>query len=171
MILKNYWKWLENNQKNSFMDGNNINVNIGLKGLDGSNVNILQSSTDPGYRSYIANNQLLKAELSVRVGNGDTPVTPQDYCLENDLTSSLSNISYQFSSSTDNNITRIISFSGNNLTNNVLTINKVAIVKGIWSVPSGFSKSDVMMAIIELEEPIVVQPSDNFNIVCKWLEQ
>lgn len=33
MILKNYWKWLENNQKNSFMDGNNINVNIGLKGF------------------------------------------------------------------------------------------------------------------------------------------
>lgn len=172
MVLNNYWKLLENNQKNSVWgNGSDIDINIGLRGLNGGYVNILQSTTNSGYMPYVAENLKLDYNMSVRVGYGDTPVTAQDYALENDVTSSLSNISTTFSSSSDDTgVSRIINFSAQNLTNSAITINKVAVAKGIWSVPSNFYKADILLAIVELDSPITVSAGGNFNITFSWDE-
>lgn len=171
MVLKNYWKLLENYQKNSVWGSSAINVDIGLKGLNGSAVNILQSTTDWGYMPYLAQNLRMDYNLSLRAGSGSSPATASDYALANDVTNNLSNVKTTYLSSADDaGIIRKMSISGSNFTNNAITIRKIGVVKGIWSVPSGFEKADVLLAVIELENPVVVNKGENFNIVIEWNE-
>ena len=172
MILKNYWKWLEAVQKVNFWQSYSGDYNVGLKAVDGSNALILLNATnDTNYFYRIADNHDLSKYLTIRLGSDDSEVTSDDYALENDVTSSISNYSYTFSSSADNGVSRIITIQGSNCGSQPITIKQVGICKDIWYIPSSYAQKTVMMAVHVLNEPIEVLPGNNFKLVFEWIEQ
>lgn len=172
MILKNYWKWLEAVEKVNFWQGYTQDYDAGLIAVDGSSALILLNATsDTNYFYRIADNHDLSKYLTIRVGSSDNEVTSDDYALDNDITSSISNYSYTFSSSADDGVSRIVTIQGSNNSNNVMTIKQIAICKDIWYIPSSYAQKTVMFAVCVLDEPIVVQPHNNFKFIFEWLEQ
>lgn len=177
MILKNYWKWLEIIQKTNIRSANILSYNAGLVDINGSVANIALATAynDYGVLDPLLPNYNLIQNIFFRIGAGDTEVTSNDYMLDDDITDNIANLSINYSSQTDDNISRIISISGNNTSNEPITITKVAIGKGIVngnnSTLYDFTTKNVLFAIHELEEPIVVQPNNNFNLIVEWVEQ
>lgn len=172
MILKNYWKWLDAVEKVNFWQGYTRDYDAGLIAVDGSNALILLNATsDTNYFYRIADNHDLSKYLTIRVGSSDNEVTSDDYTLDNDITSSISNYSYTFSSSADDGVSRIVTIQGSNAGSSPITIKQVAICKDIWYIPSSYEQKTVMLAVCVLDEPIVVQPNNNFKFLFEWLEQ
>lgn len=178
MILKNYWKWLDAINKFNFWTRYEGDKNIGLVAIDGENLPISFNCTadDTNFRQIadrVSQNYNLVNNITIRVGASEHEVTSDSYTLENDITNNISGFSYNVISSADNGVSRIITMQGVNSGDEAITIKQVAICKKMWYIPSGYnySQKEVMLAICILDEPIVVQPHNNFKFIFEWLEQ
>ena len=113
-------------------------------------------------------------QLTPRLGSGTTEPDPTDYVLENEFTSSLTDVTMVTSVAADNDILKtVMVISGRNATDTEFTINEIGISKklnyynGSWTNPS---TKDVLILRQILEAPVVIPAGGSFSITVEWDE-
>ena len=177
--------WLRN-WDNAFVGvfglGANTNATFGdgyvsLKFTNGSSYYIHENSASQNpiviglprsssyYSTGINTTSSLGTKYEINVGTGTTPVTYNDYKMESPLTSSsITHIGYSFESlgydSTTKTWGKNVIRSFRNATNGQLTISEIGIYMGL----SGSNGGTALVYHEVLDEPIVVEPDQKFNI-------
>ena len=178
MVLSNYWKAFK--ICTVFDASNNSTIshsNFGLVDINGD----LASSIC--YRipysislTTLISNVHLRVFDSIRVGDGSGLVDITDYCLFNDITNKISDPHFTVANSVmDDGISTVIVYSGTNQTNEPFTIREMGVCKTFY----GFSQmtsstiptNPIMLAKVQLEKPITVQPNQPFTFNCEWIEK
>jgi hypothetical protein len=114
-----------------------------------------------------------RAELSVAVGTGTTAVSKSDYDLDEDATSSFSNVSLSIQTTFEDGAAKtVFVITGNNQTENPITITEVGIIKEIskYAYSGGRTKQYTMFLRQILNEPKTVDPNEGFTIPLVWSE-
>ena len=168
MILKNWWAYLAAIYSNLMGYPAQTDIMTAIREVGGSNVRIKTQCS-----GYVSDNaaQLAKLnpklDLSFGLAELDTEPSPNEYSLENDVTSSFS-ITQNFATSweegkeiTIGNITAI-----NISTKVARTIKSIGIFKTITAFNGGTAKFLVVREL--LDEPIVVPPGGSFQRIFKW---
>jgi hypothetical protein len=171
MVLNNYWKAM-NILKSINGDGAD-DMTFGMVDVNGTFPEVLRKSNESyKYRGIISNINLRNDKISARVGSGTGTITPTDYALFNDVTSSISNL--QVSSTcdaTNNGYRQVITISGTNSGESAITITEVGITKVFYkAVNEDVLTNPVMFAKILLDEPIEVAAGGAFSFTIEWLE-
>lgn len=163
MILKNYWKWLHG--VTYCVTTTQQTFNVGLYDMNGDNVTIILG----GRNNDNANKNISWLyDMFVRLGTSETDTSESDYALNNDVTSSLSNLNFNIQSQGDENLRRTITITGANNTENAITLRQVAIGKTIYG--ESYTPYEVLFAIVNLNEAITVGSGDSFTIALEWIE-
>lgn len=165
MILNNYWAWKEACENASIV-GNQITTNMrntgGVK-------NILMSCFQ-NYSQYMeasTTNFGFKRNSLYIISSSEASITPNDYVLSNVLTAA--NATYSITCNlVDGKLVYTANIAGSNQTGNEYTIRKVGIAKKIF-VPNTYN--DVLMAVVELSEPITVPNGSGFSITVEMIEE
>lgn len=129
-----------------------------------------------GIQNYVRISQNFSNNYSyptARLGSGTNNVTFTDYCLGNDITSSLSNVNLVNTINMgDNGIERTFTITGNNNTNSDITITEVGITITViyGTAPTSTNNADLMIFKHKLDEPITVPSGQGFNIVLQTTE-
>lgn len=172
MILNNWWNY-KKGLANSTGFWNSWNYQSpGLYDTSGNTtVMCIDATWNSSYCTMGHNNFSTRAYMHFAVGDGDTPPTSEDYALDNDITSSFSNvtISSVSTTATSENTTITYIITGTNSTSDTLTIREIGYVKDIYYSQS-FNTVPVLMAREVLDEPIVVEPNQTFTINFTWTE-
>ena len=165
MILANYWSWLNT------IIMNNISSNYDyapcvMTTLAGEKTT--HYSVD--YRDQPVN---LYYRLYPVFGKGSTPSDPTVHCLADDVTSSISNVSFSIQSDPGENLTRTITVSGRNASSTAFTLTEIGIVRTmlVYTEQASGAEVPVMLAFIKLEKPISLQPGEDFTALIEWIEQ
>ena len=168
MILNNWWAYLAAIYTNPMGTIGGTDVMTAIRDIGGSNIRI--KTYVAGYLSDTAAHLAKlnpKLDLSFRLAGLDTEPSPNEYALENDITSGFS-ITQNFATSweegkeiTIGNITAI-----NTSTVVANTIKSIGIFKSIVVFNGG---NDNFLVVRELlDEPIVVPPGESFQRIFKW---
>lgn len=168
MILKNWWAYLAAIYSNPMSSIGQSDITTAIRDTGGSNVRIKTQCA-----GYVSDNAAQleklnpKLDLSFGLAELDTEPSPNEYFLENDVTSSFS-ITQNFATSweegkeiTIGNITAI-----SNETNVTRIINSICIWKTITAFNGGTAKFLVVREL--LDEPIVVPVHGSFQRIFKW---
>lgn len=169
MVLNNYWKAIQSLGR---IYGSSGNFSSGMVNISGDSVpNLL---TYVGGSSSAGLWQIRTNKMGVLVGSGTTEPTAEDYRLENDVTSSFSNVSVSDSlNATENGLSQVFTVGGDNLSGDEITITEVGITK-TYSGQNEVSDSStqvVLFARIVLDTPVVVPNNGSFQIPIQWLER
>lgn len=175
MILKNYWKWLSMSQsylaiKNATGD-EQIGGFIATNGNSISNLNASYANNWAAdvYYQYSAKNRFL-GDITAVLGTGENTYTSDSYNLANTI-NGIDNLQVNLSFSVDNGLHRVITITGRYLSANPTTITDVGIIKPIYKGSYNEPSSDnIMLAIIQLDNPLSVAYGDNFSITIDWTE-
>ena len=171
MVLNNYWKAL-NILKSIVPDGASHKDSFGMVDIEGT-APPFQHGTYSYYTTALYSNVNLKdALMGARLGKGTGTITPQDYALFDDCTSSISNLTVTNSANpTDEGYQSIITISGLNNTENEITITEVGITKTFYEQNSAdLFTNPVMFCKILLNIPVTVPAGGAFTITIEWLE-
>lgn len=165
MILKNYWRWLCAEQTYGAQEPEIRNA--GLIKTSGESTVILVGNKDSNSYSY--QNTDFSEQLFVGFDSGDTAPTADDYALENDITSSFSDITCSYAASVSDVFRKTFTITATNTTSTPLTIKKIGIGKG-FLYEYNMNYANCLLAIVELSNPITVAAGDSFTVVCEWTE-
>ena len=172
MILDNWWIYKKAISDYSIQWSSWNIITPGLIDTNGNSCSIvLDAPWQANYCSMAHNNYASRGEISFTLGSGTIAPTKTDYNLENDITSSFSNVTFTKSSvesSDDLAITYVI--TGTNNSANTLTISEIGYLKNIYYQAS-FNTDPVMMAREVLNEPLIVEPNQSFTINFVWTER
>ena len=168
MILSNYWKWLDVATTHATPYRDAPAVFVGLTLLDGKKLTSpIETAVQYQIASFVSTS--LSSSIILRFGTGEHDLTPEDYCLAEDITNYFTDVRMSIQSSTEElNFVRTFTVSGLNLTELTQTITEVGITKGIsskWDYDQRF-----MLAIVKLDTPIEVPPQESFTAVINWVE-
>lgn len=147
-------------------------------------VNDAQGVSLPGTKNYNGDNTMLyrgfqysqvinanpypRENLSVYLGTGDTPPELTDYCLENDVSSSL-NLSCAVNTGAENGAIRtVLTVSGTNGTGSEITLKEFAIIKAMHTNQSPSTTVPYMIARELLNTPKVVGVGEPFTLTFEW---
>ena len=113
----------------------------------------------------------LRYDTHFHVGTGTTPATVDDYCLENDVTSSFSQQSYQLSQmvTNDGKFETAFKFSGINNSGSTLTISEVGIDKFHYQDSSSNQFTYLIFRDL-LPTPVTVEAGQSINLIVKIAE-
>lgn len=165
MILNNYWAWREACE-NASVVGNQVTTNM----KDTQGTPNIPMSCFQNYSSYMegsATNFGFKRNSLYIISSSEASITPNDYVLSNVLTAT--NATYSIICNlVDGKLVYTANIAGSNQTGNEYTIRKVGIVKKIY-VPNTYT--DVLMAVVELSEPITVPNGSGFSITVEMIEE
>ena len=172
MILNNYWEWIAQISNNIQIGASkSASVDTTIKDVTGVTKQLYvhaPTSSDP--ITAITRNISLRNNLGVVLGQGTTEVTVDDYCLADDITSRISNLSTTINVIADDNLKTIIVVTGTNLTSAAIIISEIGITKKL----SDYSSSipfDTLIARKLLDTYLVVPSGRNFVLTFEWLEQ
>lgn len=168
MILNNYWNWRAYMSSHTCLSGLQSSGNyfyIGTKSLDGSNMSVYISTYCTGSQKNWS-----MTDLTSYIGSGSTTPTVDDYAMEDDRTSSFTNVQRSFNIAADDNKVSIIhTITGTNATNSDITISEIGIVQPLYCYPSNSLVYTMFIHDI-LEQPIVVPPGRSFSLTFEWVE-
>ena len=141
------------------------------------NIKLLDGTTksSAAYSAYNNNGDQravsLRQDTHFHIGTGDTAVTADDYCLENDVTSSFSQQSYQLSQvvTNDGKFETAFKFSGVNNTSSAITIREVGIDKYNYQ-DSASNQFTYLIFRDLLPTPITVEAGQSINLIVKIAE-
>lgn len=117
-------------------------------------------------------NYSLHKNLIPKLGTGNTPVTAEDYCLSNNVTSSFSNLTAVLSEvvsvDTDGipNAKIVMSISGVNTSGSSVTIKEVGLSKNM----DLLGAHEILFVRHILDTPITVAAGDSFTLPLQWIE-
>lgn len=170
MVLKNYWRWLK--AITEYNPGySNESIDIGLIDISGTSALMALGGTPlDRVQRGVGLNRMLTSYFSVRVGSGTTEITSEDYALSNDITDSLSSLSYSLSQSSEDGVSRTITVTGANLSGSEITISQAGYCKLISPTYNQADWAYVMFAATTLAEPLTVANGDSFTITLEWNE-
>ena len=181
MILNNYWNIKGFIATHAIVYGQVTpgGDDIGLKDLSGQTATFFYKIGS--YYTYVNAQMIADAsknfttfnEASVRVGTGTTTATAADYCLETDVTSSISNFQYSINSAgTDGAVTLTITISGTNATGSDIDLSEIGIVRSVITSNNYATlySSSVMLVREVLDEPITVESGKGFSFTFEWVE-
>lgn len=178
MVLKNYYKMLE------WLDDYSCYASGGPEGkkdyhmvdINGNNVGQIIYSTLQSYfwasEKNIYSNTKLRKDLGVRIGKGEGDISINDYSLSDDCTADISslNITDSYGYNADNNdYEHIYTITGTNNSQSAITITEIGLTKILYgSSSSPYYTSPILIAKINLDEPISVDSGDGFIINVVW---
>lgn len=164
MMLNNYWK-IRSFFNKTYIANDSNTYNIGLVDISGNSIGILRSS------NMSPNNSCLRVGLKALLGIGDTAVSSNDYCLDNDVTASITNLQITVSDAADDakEIT-IITITGVNNSGSDINIKEIGLSKNIiYNYAYGYN-SDVLLVRSVLNNPITILNGNSFTIPLEWTE-
>lgn len=179
MVLSNYWKAFEICTIFNANDNGNVkHKDFGLIDTDGNLVGSICYQA-PFYATSLAqvvSNIHLRVFDEIRVGSGKGQIDVTDYGLFNDITNKVSEPRFTVANSVmDDGISTVVIYSGKNLTNESFTITEMGVCKTFYSFNQStggvVAKNPVMLAKVQLEKPIIVQPNQPFTFNCEWIEK
>lgn len=172
MILNNYWKirWAIETLI-TVSSSAPYGIDVGLKDLGGVSRAITlrpypNNNVGYTYQAIVRMN----SGYNIRLGSGDNELTADDYALTNDVTSSFTNLTYNYVSDANNHLRRVISISGQNNTNTDITITEIAYTKNL-PYDDATQSCEVMYSIVKLDTPINVPANGTFSATFEWVEQ
>lgn len=143
-----------------------------VAGLDsnGNNVDMTYQSGSNSTIPSITANWRDRYDVSLAVGTGDTEPAANDLHLENDVTSSFSNVSNTYANSADaSKVKTLFTFTGINMTGSPITLKEIGIIKRLRC---GASSSDVYKTMLInrtlLEEPVTVEHGQTVTLYVEW---
>jgi hypothetical protein len=167
MINSNYWKWLYA-WDNYYANYDNYEAEVGLVNIEGNAQN-MAVGYDGGNLPPSAKNRYFPYDLSAKFGSGTGQLSPNDYTIADDISSSITSISVTSTSSgTAEGFHRTIVITGRNASEQAVTIKQVGITKYIYTGGSQGTQNHVLMGAFNLASPITVQPNDQFMINVDW---
>lgn len=170
MILKNYWKWLNAFTTIPIHGADNYRVYVNIQGLDGLYYSLGVSSISTTQLARAAANLNLH-NLTPRFGTGQSTITENDYCLANDITNSINDISIALIDSVTNGVSRIFAIRGTNSTSSSITITQIGLVMPLRSTTDTPSPDyNALFSVVTLNNPITVGAGDSFSISVEWTE-
>ena len=170
MILKNYWDVMNNIMTEASVGTTKTET---VKGTDGNDVTYLCAASNNSYEmQYVISNANLKGDVSMVVGTGDDDVTFNDYSLDTDVTSSISDTSLTVNHVTTSTGAKVVyTFSGTNDTANPITISEMGITKVLKTGSTGTpTTGTVLLAREVLSEGVVVPAGSGFVLTFEWTE-
>lgn len=174
MILNNYFL-LDGFQKSQMIPatGHNNYADVGVVNVLGQRVALYTTSNGHPIDGFNQNYVFISG-LSVRVGTGTSDVSAMDYCLDNDVSSSMTNLTTNVTISSDNsNIIRQFVTSGINSTDSAITLTELLVTKKIYGFINGTWTSlptEVAMVRYLLDDEIIVPASSGFTITFVWVQ-
>lgn len=110
--------------------------------------------------------------LKLVLGTGTEPIRDDDYHLDADITSSISNYVQSFNWSHDDySYTLTATGSGFNNTGTTITLSEVGIVKTVLHYNSSTEINEpILIARKLLDNPIVVMPGKGFSLTIEWVQ-
>jgi hypothetical protein len=116
--------------------------------------------------------------ISARVGAGTTAVDEEDYCLDDDVTSSFSSITFSknIGVSEEGHLILLVTWSGTNATANDITISEFGIVKDLYMFTnstitttnySGAALEHFLIARMILTNPVTISAGNTGTITVK----
>lgn len=169
MILRNFWGFIGGFLAQPLSYGQNKTI-TGCKNLSGANMVCYTCAQNTSQIGPFIQNTVSWSKTAVIVGTGDTAVTALDYCLDNDVTSQLSNYSSVLSPSYgDTNDLFTYTVSGENATGSDITIKEVGITKQYNSAVTTYS--EFLVAREVLDTPIVIHDGEAFSFTYVWKQQ
>lgn len=182
MVLSNYWKafklcTIATAPTNSF--GDDANTDLGLVDIngntEGNNEICYRTTYSSSAISKLVSNIHLRVFDEIRVGSGKGQIDVTDYGLFNDITNKISEPRFTVANSVmDDGISTVIVYSGINRTNEPFTITEMGVCKTFYKVDvrdNYYPTSPIMLAKVQLEKPITVQPNQPFTFNCEWMEK
>ena len=182
MILNNYWNIKGFTAINSLTYGavGFGGEDLGLVDVDGNSA-IFFCKVSSSY-TYVDQNMVWNASknftnlygLSVRVGSGNTVATAEDYALDDDVTSTISNFAFSANSAgTDGKTVLTITISGTNATGADITISEIGITRRVITSNNNQALYDkeVMLVREVLNSPLTVEDGKGFSYTFKWEEK
>lgn len=165
MLVNNYYLIQSYFAKNGYINGAQGVSLPGTKSITGDTQLIYVGYA---YSSTMNKNGSPRADLSIRLGTGDTPPELTDYCLETDISSSL-NLSCAVNTGAENGaIKTVLTVSGTNSSASEVTLKEFAIIKQIRGNDSPSTTIEYMIARGLLNEPKVVGAGEPFTITFEW---
>ena len=177
MILNNYWNLIAGMAGLTFVWINDVEnlADIGLKDMDGSSLLINPHTTDSGRNSAdIVANWNPRAKLTAVIGSGGQDPTASDFDLGDDVTDHITNFSATVNtSSASGGISTVVTVTGINTTQGVITISEVGIVKEITTTTGNnytHIKKNCLLVKHLLDTPKTVESGEGFTLTIEWLE-
>ncbi len=181
MVLNNYWSLLAGISNNSFSLGSSAaryNIaycrHMGTGDLVGINEVNMVNQPDSKPLAYQNTAYAPLARLKSFVGSGTTRPQSDDYCLQNDITSSFSNYTFTYQTLCEDNSCKVYCIiTGTNNTGGTLTVSEVGIGKQIsYCIDSDPDNKDVGIFLYVrevLDRPISVPSGLGFELVLEWV--
>lgn len=186
MILNNYWNFIigATNQPYYYTQAHySDTTSFGCKNTSGDDLLVCIGGYGPGNESELGNAFLDQIRehslLDAIVGSGTTPTTKDDYDLDTDITSSISNYETSVNMSAyANGLHTRITVSGQNNTGDSITISEIGVIKKVRS--QIYHRSDEPMPDPDekclfvrhvLDAPKTVPNGEGFNLTFEWTEQ
>lgn len=190
MLLRNLWEWFRITTLNSYYIQNNGNWMYGNRTsmIDVTGTNhpyficwrvgysfaLSQTYLQPFFEA--ANRPL--NPTSIRVGNGDTEFTPEDYDVENPVTSLVTSFASCTKQNSEGRMILVVTWTGFNKTAEPITINQLGICHGFplidsdgcnvstlnSSTAAGEYIRQVMIAKCKFKSPLVIAPGDTESV-------
>ena len=178
MILNNYWAFKRAIDLNYFHTGSgeyHHYSDYGVKDVSGNSICIYDGAGTNG-DDYAAayDNVRLSYENNILIGTGNNSYDADAYCLVNDITSSFSFVENSITGQTVNGkYKRIITVSGENTSGAEKVITELAFCRRMfYKSTAGWSdstpKTNVMLVVEPLEEPITVPAGEGFIATMEW---
>lgn len=170
MYLTNYYNYKGYTISHTPSSGGYAQIDIGLKNLSGNTWNLLyQANGGNIYQfGYLVSNWCFNSGIGVLLGTDDTVPTVNDYQLGNDITASISNLTYNITTSgTGSNVTTTITITGTNNTGSDIIINELGVYKAVYD--STLATSDILM-LRSLIDPIEIANGESFSRTFTWTE-
>lgn len=173
MLVNNYWNFVSYFASHGINSGGEwVKINVGVKGLDGTTVQIQLARGDVQFNYYGGDAYIgARSGLGLRIGTGTTDPVITDYCLTTDVTSSFSSTSVSSITGADGaSIKTVLTFTGVNTSGADITLTEYGIIKAVPSSSAG-STTPVLWMHELFSEPIVVPAGSSITIPIEWTEQ
>ena len=170
MVLSNYWKAFK---IATICNGNGsyAYADLGMVDIQGTRQTGILYSIPSNKRSYVDSNVKIRNIDEVRVGTGTGQIQPSDYCLFDDITDSISNLSFTIThAALDGKFSSIINVSGINNAESEIVIRELGLTKKFFVNDVGTLTRPIMLAKLILNRPVTVPTNGAFAFTIEWDE-
>ena len=169
MILNNYWAWKEACDRSVISDsGSETTSMIDLDGIRVTTFATIYGNRNWGQSYEACSNECFRTHLSHRLSNENTPISENDYTINN-LTGFRNQTTSCICTLVDGKLNYTFTCGGVNNNTSEQIITRIGITKSL--IQANMSWQAVLMAIVELSEPITVPPGSGYSIVIEMIEE
>lgn len=168
MILNNYWAWREACER-AIISDDVVTTSM----IDTSGTRVTSFPSIYGNRNWTnlyeaCSNECFRAHLSHRLSNENTSISENDYTINN-LTGFRNQTISCICTLVDGKLNYTFTCGGVNNNASEQIITRIGITKSL--IQGNASWQVVLMAIVELSEPITVPPGSGYSIVIEMIEE